>query len=739
MRISTLLTIIAPAVVLYVLAARASLGELGSASVLAVVASVALCFGPYFARLVGMQGDRLRLTALSTFLGVAVAAAGSSTGAIVSTHRFAWIAVALVVLERLLRTWRAGRGEDKTDTFVTVLSIIMLTAALIASWSTPLNGAERVSLEAGIAVLLWLGALSWMSPTRDRLRAVALPAAVASIVVFSLGLLLVPRAPVRWQIGLLLASAGPVWLFLFIALRRLGSLRFLRSPRGLVARVAEARISLDRSSTLDEIVRALSAPLQGGGVNGVPELLTLDPPQRLSVDSYDELVSRGLGELESLIREALAFVESPVIDRDSLLRRSVREPELRALADAMTTAELDLIVVCTDQHHPEALLLVSESSIRRPLSRAERQALASLGLALGGMLSQELFRLRADSRIEALTDLHRDAQERVAALEGELTQVRGQVDLLGRGIADNQALHIAYSATMRETQTRAIELAPTEQPVLLVAPAGSAAVPMARFMHDRGPRWQAPFVVADCASAEAALADELVFGSDSSRAKGWLSAAFGGTLVLRDLPTLPAAVQGRLAETLDAQSQVEVRIIATARAPLPALRQSDALIGVLADCFEGSEVLIPPLVERRQDVPSLVWVTIARASRVLSVDPVGIEPEAMDILVQYDWPGDVAELELVMERAVSRARGRAIGPPDLLPLGRTEGDEHPLDGTYAEVERRLLLRTLERASGNKSKAARALGLKRTTFLDKLGRHALDEGSEEALGGARVSP
>jgi DNA-binding NtrC family response regulator len=99
----------------------------------------------------------------------------------------------------------------------------------------------------------------------------------------------------------------------------------------------------------------------------------------------------------------------------------------------------------------------------------------------------------------------------------------------------------------------------------------------------------------------------------------------------------------------------------------------------------------------------------------------------MGALVDHDWPGDVAELELVIELAVTEASTQTIALSDLPALawpGAEEGES--LSGTYAEVECRLLERALLRSGGNKSEAARMLGLKRTTFLDKLRRHGLEQ-------------
>jgi DNA-binding NtrC family response regulator len=222
----------------------------------------------------------------------------------------------------------------------------------------------------------------------------------------------------------------------------------------------------------------------------------------------------------------------------------------------------------------------------------------------------------------------------------------------------------------------------------------------------------------------------------------------GGTLLLRDLPALAKADQARLAAALaDDQSTrdeegepalLRPRLIGTSRAPLAELELRGAIDPALAAHLGGPALMIPPLRERREDVPSLVLLAIDRACRVLAREPVGIAEEAMTELVDHDWPGDVAELELVIERAVGKASSKTILRQDLPPLTWPGDQSHEsLDGTYLEVEQRLLERALRRAGGNKSEAARMLGLKRTTFLDKLRRHGLEQRSPLDLGDSAV--
>jgi two-component system response regulator HydG len=240
----------------------------------------------------------------------------------------------------------------------------------------------------------------------------------------------------------------------------------------------------------------------------------------------------------------------------------------------------------------------------------------------------------------------------------------------------------------------------------------------------------------------------LLFGSEQEQRSGWFQSATGGTLLLRDLPALPKHAQARLSAALnepgaplrdDQELQpVRPRIIATSRTPLNELQLRGALDPDLAMCLSRFGLVIPPLRKRREDVPSLALLAIDQACRVLARDPVGIEQEAMGALVDHDWPGDVAELELVIELAVAKASTKSITLGDLPPLAwPSVAEGESLSGTYLEVERRLLERALARSGGNKSEAARMLGLKRTTFLDKLRRHGLEHRAQDDISGTAV--
>ena len=629
-----------------------------------------------------------------------------------------------------------GRGHV-VEGALSGIALVSLAVGLAYSWFGPFGGLLATTVEFTVALLLWLGHLAWVDPRWRSLRRVGVPAVAACAVCFVATFVFVPDAPLeRWQLGTLALGSGVLWWVTFSLARRLSN-RAVWSTSSQLADAAEAaRHNLVGGASLEDIASGILVPLTRalGGANGVPELYTLQPPLRLRLDVGDRTNIRSADAPAAITRVLLADDHHSILDLASLRARVVREPSVREAVDTMESRAVGCALPCVHLEHIEGLLFLPLRGPSETLSRIELEELGRLGDPLGGALASALAQRRADTHIHQLSTSRRDAEDRITTLEGELEQLRGQCDVLGRGLAEDQTLHVAYSQSMRRVQTRAIELAPVTDPVLLVAPAGSPVLPVSRFIHDRGPRWEAPFVVADCSAAPPEQVMSLLFGSEDGRRTGWFRSATGGTLLLRDLPALSKPAQTRLADALTAQNVGSVdddgprpRMIATSRAPLSDLRRRGALDPGLASCFSRPGLTIPPLRDRREDVPSLALLAIGRACRVLAREPVGIEQQAMGALVAHDWPGDVAELELVIELAVAEASTKTIALRDLPPLAWPAADEgESLSGTYLEVERRLLERALLRSAGNKSEAARMLGLKRTTFLDKLRRHGLEQ-------------
>ncbi len=800
MRIPRLLTILGPAAVLYVLAARASSNTASSPEWLVTGLSLGLALTP-IAVLGAGPGRRVSALAwMGVSLAVALASAGTTSSLLNRTHDLGWLVAALLMLDLALPRQssplvrygalagfasasimaaalaRSGLLPEHTFGVIVVagvlaigalhqvvlvgrghavegalsgIAIVSLAVGLAYAWFGPFSGALATTVEFAVAWLLWLGHLAWVDPRWRSLRRVGVPAVVGCATSFIVAYALAPSEPLaRWELGILALGSGLIWWLSFSLTRRLSQRSVWTTSGRLADAVAEARRNLVGSTTIEAIATSVLEPLRAvaGEDSSAPELYSFEPPLRVRLEAGGRTSIRSGDAPPAIAKASLDGDPRSVLDLVTLRPRVVREPPLRELVDVMQNRSVGAVLRCAQFDHLEGVLLLPLADRSEPLSRIEIDELVRLGDALGGALSSALAQRRAETHIHRLSELRRDAEERIASLEGEVDQLRGQCDVLGRGLAEDQTLHVAYSPSMRRVQTRAIELAPTEDPILLIAAAGSPVLPVSRFIHDRGPRWNAPFVVADCSASAPENVMSLLFGSEESRV-GWFHSATGGTLLLRDLPALPAAAQERLASALREHSSAVAqddakptppRIIATSRCPLEQLRGQAALVPNLDACFLGAELRIPCLSERREDVPSLALLAIDRACRILGRDPVGIDQSTMGALVDHDWPGDVAELELVIELSVARAVGTTIMPKDLPPLAWPPADElESLDGSYVEVERRLLERALRRSGGNKSEAARRLGLKRTTFLDKLRRYGLEQRESEEIGGTAV--
>jgi DNA-binding NtrC family response regulator len=285
---------------------------------------------------------------------------------------------------------------------------------------------------------------------------------------------------------------------------------------------------------------------------------------------------------------------------------------------------------------------------------------------------------------------------------------------------------------MRALLDRVDDLAASTTPVLFVAERGLPLAPLAHLLHHAGGRGPRPFVVAECATARSEQSLHALLGNGERESLGWLRLAGDGTLLLCDLPALSLDAQ----RALDAaMAERGPRIVASCLRDPDALVEDGAILPELRARFRAC-LRVPPLRERSDDLPSLCLVALDHSARVLGRPVCGIEPDAQARLLGYAWPGNLAELHALIERAVARCEGPRITLADLSAVGLgapIAKDGHPLDDTLERVERRVLKRALERTSGNRSEAARLLGLKRTTFLDKLRRHGLEQAQRSRAG------
>ena len=324
---------------------------------------------------------------------------------------------------------------------------------------------------------------------------------------------------------------------------------------------------------------------------------------------------------------------------------------------------------------------------------------------------------------------------RLAAEVGERDRL---VDLVGR------------SAAMRRLYDRVERLAPTRATILLAGESGTGKELAARALHQLSPRRERPFVAVNCAAIPETLIESEFFGvergaytgADRTRA-GRFESADSGTLFLDEVGELPLALQPKLLRVLQegrfarvggaAELAVDVRVVAATNRDLAAEVAAGRFREDLYYRLNVVPLELPPLRERREDLPLLVEHFAARAARRHGVAAVAFPPAVMRRLIEHSWPGNVRELGNVVERLVLLAEGGAARVEDL-PEEMTGGAARPApEGalrlppqglSWEALERDLLRQALDLAAGNRARAARLLDLPYKALLYRLEKHRL---------------
>ena len=295
---------------------------------------------------------------------------------------------------------------------------------------------------------------------------------------------------------------------------------------------------------------------------------------------------------------------------------------------------------------------------------------------------------------------------------------------------------VGESAAMDELLDFIARVGPVDSTVLLRGESGTGKELAARAIHQVSPRAEGPFVAINCASLSDTLLESDLFGHERGaftgaveRKIGKLEAAAGGTLFLDEVGEMPATIQSRLLRVLQerrfervggtAPIEVDLRLVAATN------RDLEAAIGTGAfreDLFYRLNVIacsLPPLRERRQDVPLLARHFAARHGKRLHRTGVGLEPAALKALVAYDWPGNIRHLSNAIERALVLGDGEMIRPEDLPDEVLDQDSSGVVRSDYQtalfETKTRLLTTALAEADGNAAEAARQLGLHPNSF------------------------
>lgn len=520
-----------------------------------------------------------------------------------------------------------------------------------------------------------------------------------------------------------------------------GAMSLLAPAQGRLLRaIARAHDQLAHASSLETVAQVVLSALRGAASDdgfgaaldassqpkgGRALLYRIAPPCEVELDTAGQarIAERALHpEIERALRE-----RPETLVRAALEAKIVREPPLRPLIAALVDLDALCVVPLIHDGELEGALAVPRAGRGGALSLEELGALDGLARHIAGFLAVLASDARARERAErAFIDARLaesagdDAVREAERLRHELRAVHGlpRTEVL-------EVKPIAYSAAMRGLLAELAARAPSDAPLWLTAERGVELEPLARYVHERSPRRDAPLVSVACAGVSTEDAPDFL--------RRVLEAGEGGTILLTDVAALTLEAQRSIAELArhadGARGKPRARVIVAAREPPAVLSERGGLAPELGAAF-ATVLAAPPLRARREDLPSLILLALDRAARVLGRAPVGIDADAQARLIAHDFALNALELQGVIERAVAACEGariQATGIARALGLSeRAARDELALDGTFERVERRVLKRALDRAAGNRSEAARLLGLPRTTFIDKLRRHSLDD-------------
>lgn len=414
--------------------------------------------------------------------------------------------------------------------------------------------------------------------------------------------------------------------------------------------------------------------------------------------------------------EALALVTS---FRPAIVVSDVIMPKMNGL---------ELLRALKDEDHLRVILLTAQGTVETAVEAVKDGA--------EDYLTKPVDPAKLRRLLERITELNAQKRENLA-LRRQLRE-KGS---FGRIIGNSPKMRKIYQVIEQAADTPAS--------VLIIGESGTGKELVAQTIHQLSSRAQAPFVAINCAAIPETLLESEIFGHEKGsftgaidRRAGCFELADHGTLFLDEIAEMMPTTQVKLLRVLQertfrrlggrVEQEVDVRVLAATNVnPADAIRDSK----LREDLYYRLNVFtidLPPLRDRKVDLPLLIQAFIdefnARDRRQVK----GVAPEAMQLLEQYDWPGNVRELRNVIERAIILTRGEFVEPAQLPPLGvSTSTPRVSAEGsnsvtispgmTVDEAEQKLIVATLDSAGGNKTRAAEMLGISLKTLHNKLNR------------------
>ncbi|MBA4124308.1 MAG: sigma-54-dependent Fis family transcriptional regulator [Acidobacteria bacterium] len=442
-------------------------------------------------------------------------------------------------------------------------------------------------------------------------------------------------------------------------------------------------------------------------------------------------------QMRDVLRKFLAaegyLVETAADGKDALRKFSENKFELVLSDIKMPTMDGAELLAEILKINPQAIviLMTAFGSIEA--------AVAAIKLGAADYVSKPfqmedvLFRIS-----RALKEKH--LEKRVADLESEIQKQSAMQKFIGG------------SAAIKRLKQIIERIAPTGDTVLITGETGTGKELVARSLHEASGRNKKNFVALDCSSIPETLIEAELFGHEkgtftgaTDTRAGLFELASDGTLFLDEVETLSLAVQAKLLRVLQEKvfrrvgGRIDVafqaRVIAATNQNLAQMINEEKFRRDLFYRLNVLPVEIPPLRERREDVPEIVAYLLAKRARELNTEKFKITPEAMNALQNHEWRGNVRELENVVSY-ITALGGNTIDAADLpaqfqnlkYQIQNFKGEENTGNGqaTLAEIEKIHILRTLQTVGGNRVQASKLLGVDRRTLYNKLRQYEIEE-------------
>lgn len=305
---------------------------------------------------------------------------------------------------------------------------------------------------------------------------------------------------------------------------------------------------------------------------------------------------------------------------------------------------------------------------------------------------------------------------------------------------------IADAPIMKRVLEEVAQFGPAAPPVVVTGETGTGKEEIAKLLHRASARKNKPLIVLNCAAIPAHLLESMLFGHEkgaftgaSAQSRGYFEEAHGGTLFLDEIGELPPDAQKALLRVLETgkisrvgsvrEIDVSVRLIAATWRDLKKMCEEGTFRWDLYHRLSVLTIQLPPLRERREDIPKLVGRFLQRANKANGRSVKGIEEDAVRTLMAYDWPGNIRELRNWIERAVVVARGEKITLNDLpahidgknLPHGRQAGS---LDKDLEALEREKILEALRQTDDDTTAAAKLLNVELRTLQRRMQKYGI---------------